>query len=87
MKRQVIEDTSFETLETLADYAVKQLQDRLLSELLPGCRVQLRLEKPRAIAFADAPVVEVIRQMHAGSEKPKKAAVMPELHVTKPYVS
>ncbi|TKA75089.1 hypothetical protein B0A55_05601 [Friedmanniomyces simplex] len=63
---QITQDTSFETLESLADFTVKQLQKRLLNHLLPGSQVQLRLEKPRAIAFADAPAVEVFRETPSG---------------------
>ncbi|KAK5714632.1 hypothetical protein LTR15_010815 [Elasticomyces elasticus] len=64
---QITQDTSFETLESLADFTVTQLQTRLLSEMLPGSQVQLRFEKPRAIAFADAPAVEVFRETPGGS--------------------
>ncbi|KAK5679066.1 hypothetical protein LTS10_008722 [Elasticomyces elasticus] len=63
---QITQDTSFETLETLADFTVTQLQKRLLSDVLPGSQVQLRFEKPRAIAFADAPAVEVFRETPGG---------------------
>ncbi|KAK0939385.1 hypothetical protein LTR29_009001 [Friedmanniomyces endolithicus] len=59
---QITQDTSFETLESLAEFTVKQLQERLLNKMLPGSQVRLRLEKPRAIAFADAPAVEVFRE-------------------------
>ncbi|KAK5705239.1 hypothetical protein LTR97_002356 [Elasticomyces elasticus] len=63
---QITQDTSFETLESLADFTVIHLQKRLLSEMLPGSQVQLRFEKPRAIAFADAPAVEVFRETPGG---------------------
>ncbi|KAK5122904.1 hypothetical protein LTR85_003469 [Meristemomyces frigidus] len=91
---EIIDSTSFGTLETLADHTVRQLQDQLLNQLLPVCRVQLRLEKPRAIAFADAPMVEVIRQTQARSGDSKRrptvpvtgAATEPQLYIIKPYV-
>ncbi|KAK4504491.1 hypothetical protein PRZ48_005407 [Zasmidium cellare] len=60
---QIIQDTSFETLETLADFTVVQLRKKMLDSVLPGTRVQLRIEKPRAIAWADAPAVEVLRDV------------------------
>ncbi|KAK5129908.1 hypothetical protein LTR08_002709 [Meristemomyces frigidus] len=60
---KIIEETSYETLETLADHAINQLQEVALGQLPPGSSIRLRIEKPRAIAFADAPVVEVLRQL------------------------
>ncbi|KAK5724172.1 hypothetical protein LTR17_013553 [Elasticomyces elasticus] len=64
---QITQETSFETLESLADFTVTQLQKRLLNDMLPGSQVQLRFEKPRAIAFADAPAVEVFRNTPGGN--------------------
>lgn len=57
-----MQDTSFETLESLANFTITQLQKRLLYQM-PGSRVHLRLEKPRAIPFADCPAVEILREM------------------------
>ncbi|KAH9828496.1 Dihydroneopterin aldolase [Teratosphaeria destructans] len=59
---QIIEATQFETLETLAEFTVREMQKRMLNAVLPGSAVQLRLEKPRAIAFADSPAVEIFRE-------------------------
>ncbi|KAK1060334.1 hypothetical protein LTR74_011966 [Friedmanniomyces endolithicus] len=64
---QITQDTTFETLESLAEFTVKQLQERLLNKILPGSQVHLRLEKPRAIPFADAPAVEVFRETPGGA--------------------
>ncbi|KAK4952970.1 hypothetical protein LTR10_008675 [Elasticomyces elasticus] len=97
---QITQDTSFETLESLADFTVTQLQVRLLSNVLPGSQVQLRFEKPRAIAFADAPAVEVFRETPGGSSAKRllptgTPAIEPdadettaeqELSVIRPYV-
>ncbi|KAK3650999.1 hypothetical protein LTR56_006051 [Elasticomyces elasticus] len=97
---QITQDTSFETLESLADFTVTQLQKRLLSDMLPGSQVQLRFEKPRAIAFADAPAVEVFRQTPCGGSAKRvlptgTPAIEPdadgttaeqELSVIRPYV-
>ncbi|KAK5110572.1 hypothetical protein LTR62_005765 [Meristemomyces frigidus] len=84
--RQIIQDTEFETLESLADYTVKTLQSEMLSEQFPGSRVGLRLEKPRAIAFADAPAVEVLRTTPG---RPSGDVLMarskPSLQIIKPY--
>lgn len=60
---QIIEATSFETLESLAEHTVKLLREQLLDEAMPGGRVRLRLSKPRAIVFADAPAVEIVREI------------------------
>lgn len=60
---KIVQDTSFETLETLADFTVVQLRKKMLDEVLPGTRVHLKIEKPRAIAWADAPAVEVVRDV------------------------
>ncbi|EME83395.1 uncharacterized protein MYCFIDRAFT_121387, partial [Pseudocercospora fijiensis CIRAD86] len=59
----IIKQTAFETLETLADFTVTQLRKKILDAVLPGTKVQLRIEKPRAIAWADAPVVEIVRDV------------------------
>ena len=74
MHSQIMQDTSFETLESLADFTVTQLQKRLLNQMLPGSQVQLRLEKPRAIAFADAPAVEVFRTTPGGKRTTRSQA-------------
>lgn len=73
----------------------------MLNEILPRCQVRLRLEKPRAIAFADAPAVEVIRvtagdkqTLRSGHPLPitvstkgsDEVGSLPGLHVIKPYV-
>jgi dihydroneopterin aldolase len=58
---QIIQDTTFETLEKLVEFTYQQLRTKVLDATFPGARVQLRIEKPRAIAFADAPAVEISR--------------------------
>ncbi|KXT16594.1 hypothetical protein AC579_6637 [Pseudocercospora musae] len=60
---EIMKQTAFETLETLADFTVTQLRKKMLDAVLPGTKVQLRIEKPRAIAWADAPVVEIMRDV------------------------
>ncbi|CAK4031806.1 hypothetical protein AC578_5716 [Lecanosticta acicola] len=70
---QVIQETSFETLEMLADFTISQLRKKMLDAVLPGARVQLRIEKPRAIAFADAPAVEIIRDVPSSEDQAKRA--------------
>lgn len=40
----------------------------MLDRILTRGQVQLRLEKPRAIVWAEAPAVEVIRQIPGGNQ-------------------
>lgn len=40
----------------------------MLDQMLPQGQVQLRLEKPRAIVWADAPAVEVFRESPGGKQ-------------------
>lgn len=69
---QIIQETSFETLEMLADFTITQLRKKMLDAVLPGTRVQLRIEKPRAVAFADAPAVEIVRDVPYSREQSKR---------------
>ncbi|KAF1824112.1 uncharacterized protein K489DRAFT_173644 [Dissoconium aciculare CBS 342.82] len=58
---EIIEKTSFETLESLIEFAYSELRRQLLDENLPGASFRLQIAKPRAIIFADAPSVEIHR--------------------------
>lgn len=66
---EIISQTSFETLETLADFTISQLRKKLLDNVVPGTRVHLKIEKPRAIAWAEAPIVEVARDVPVAKSK------------------
>lgn len=78
-----MERTSFETLETLIEYLFSELRKSTLDENLPGAEFHLRIAKPRAIAFADAPVVEIVREI---PRKPSTTAAAPDvLCILKPY--
>ncbi|OQO14243.1 hypothetical protein B0A48_01119 [Cryoendolithus antarcticus] len=57
----IIEKTDFETLESLAEHAFVSLRGRLND--MKADVVGLRFEKPAAIAFADAAVVEIRRRV------------------------
>nr|OQO27885.1 hypothetical protein B0A51_05198 [Rachicladosporium sp. CCFEE 5018] len=62
-----IEKTAFETLESLAEHVYALLRGKL--EAMPLARadvVQLLFEKPAAIAFADAAVVQIRRRLTPG---------------------
>ncbi|KAK6411022.1 hypothetical protein LTR95_018141 [Oleoguttula sp. CCFEE 5521] len=57
----IVERTDFETLESLAEHAFISLKGRLND--IKADVVGLRFEKPAAIAFADAAVVEIRRRL------------------------
>ncbi|GAB7341303.1 hypothetical protein MBLNU457_7573t1 [Dothideomycetes sp. NU457] len=58
---KIVEPTSFETLESLILYTVNRLYVGLMSSKMPESNLRLRVEKPMAIPFAEAPVIEVFR--------------------------
>ncbi|KAI9717889.1 MAG: hypothetical protein M1812_004416 [Candelaria pacifica] len=58
---KVAEESSFETLESLATKVASILIKHLVFPMTPGADVHLKLEKPGAIHFADAPAIEIIR--------------------------
>ncbi|KJX92201.1 dihydroneopterin aldolase family protein [Zymoseptoria brevis] len=77
----IIEPTTYETLETLIEYTVTELRKRVLDQDFPGATLRLRMEKPRAIAWAEAPGLEVTRVIPSAGKASKAA----ELRVVKPY--
>jgi dihydroneopterin aldolase len=88
---QIVEESSFETLESLGDFATKALLGDLLEQGHVGAVVTIRLEKPKAIPFADAAVVEV-RRTTAETEQSTVSAMQSErsgsgkkLNIIKPY--
>lgn len=56
---QFIEESRYETLELLAQHAIRLLSEDFWSKGYGSPTVRLRLEKPKAIVFADAAVVEL----------------------------
>lgn len=65
---QTIEESSFETLESLAEHVWNRILTLFLQTHVPllgteihDVHVRIRLEKPSAVTFADAPVIEIIR--------------------------
>jgi len=56
---QIVEKTDFETLETLVEYTFKELRPVFERRGIKPSVVHLRFEKPCAVPFADAPVIEV----------------------------
>jgi len=61
MLTKVIEESSFETLESLATTVVAQLMDDFVRPVSPGANIRLRVTKPMAVPFADAPAIEIFR--------------------------
>ncbi|KAK3676765.1 hypothetical protein LTR78_003542 [Recurvomyces mirabilis] len=84
---QIIQHTAFETLESLADHTVKELQTQLLGSSFPGSQIRLHLAKPRAIAFADAPAVEVSRRTLGPpiTSALQQTSEVPVMQVIRPY--
>lgn len=87
-----VQHSSFETLESLADVATKDLMDALVSRGFGEVCVSLRLEKPKAIAFADAAVVE-LRRFNSRMEQAQMSTVPATqstlargLKILRPYV-
>jgi dihydroneopterin aldolase len=60
---QIIEGTSYGTLESLAAHTIEKMRSKVPGG---GSRVRLRLAKLRAIAFAEASAVEVVRTFGDG---------------------
>ncbi|OCL02078.1 hypothetical protein AOQ84DRAFT_305424 [Glonium stellatum] len=58
---KAIEESSFETLESLATKVVSQLMDDFVRPFSPGANIRLRVTKPMAVPFADAPSIEIFR--------------------------
>ncbi|GAB7350206.1 hypothetical protein MBLNU459_g0865t1 [Dothideomycetes sp. NU459] len=58
---QSIEPTAFETLESLAVHVIRTLYKKYSPLKGKGTTVRLRFEKPQAVPFAEAPVIEIFR--------------------------
>ena len=84
-----MEPTCFETLESLILYTVNRLYRNLLSAKVPESSLRLRVEKPMAISFAEAPVIEVFRTAEQMKSQCKELdqSSEPKLHIVKPYPS
>ncbi|WPH00883.1 Hypothetical protein R9X50_00371500 [Acrodontium crateriforme] len=62
---ETIQGTEFETLETLVQFTMERIRTyfKTTDEVTSGSVVKLRLAKPQAVGFADAPAVEVCRRI------------------------
>lgn len=59
--KQIIDPTDFETLESLAVHILKELYQSYEPLKQDKTTIRLRLEKPQAVPWADAPAIEVFR--------------------------
>jgi dihydroneopterin aldolase len=59
---QLISDSSFQTIESLLAWLVDELRDQFFTkEADDESWIRLRISKPQAVPFADAPAVEIMR--------------------------
>ena len=58
---QIIDQTAYETLESLALHVVQELFRVYAPLQQSGTSIRLSLAKPQAVPFADAPAIEVYR--------------------------
>ena len=60
--QQIVSATEYETLESLLAFVVQELRSKFFDkEEDQGAYIRLRMEKPMAVPFADAPAVEITR--------------------------
>jgi dihydroneopterin aldolase len=60
--QQLISDSSFQTIESLLAWLVDELREKFFTkEADDDAWIRLRIAKPHAVPFADAPAVEIMR--------------------------
>lgn len=59
----MISDSAFETLEAMSTKIYEEVEVSLGAMLEDTACLRFTLEKPLAVPFADAPCVEVVRQI------------------------
>lgn len=58
----LISETSFQTIESMLEWVMQQLREKFFNkDTDKSTVVRLRIEKPMAVPFADAPAVEITR--------------------------
>jgi dihydroneopterin aldolase len=63
---QIVSATAYETLESLLAFVVQELKSKFfVKEEDQNAYIRLRMEKPMAVPFADAPAVEVTRPLRS----------------------
>ncbi|KAI8932495.1 hypothetical protein NX059_010677 [Plenodomus lindquistii] len=64
---QLVAETSFQTIESLLAWLMEELRQRFFTrDQDQDAWVRLRVAKPLAVPFADAPAVEIVRPVRAG---------------------
>jgi dihydroneopterin aldolase len=88
----IVQESSFETLESLGDFVAKQFISELHHQFYSdSAEIRLRLEKPKAIPFADAAVVEIrkstreAKQVAVSETQAAKSRSEKKLTIIKPY--
>ncbi|EKG12834.1 hypothetical protein MPH_10077 [Macrophomina phaseolina MS6] len=61
MVLQAAQYTGYETLEALAEKVAWVLFKDYIAGQSPGSNLRIRIEKPTAVPFADAPAIEIYR--------------------------
>jgi dihydroneopterin aldolase len=74
---QCIVESSFQTLESMASFFAKKILDEFVSSVSPDAHVRLRLEKPMAIANAEAPAVEIVRYLAKSTLQERQQFAVP----------
>ncbi|KAH6639600.1 hypothetical protein C7974DRAFT_135014 [Boeremia exigua] len=63
---QIVSATAYETLESLLAFVVQELKTKFfVKEEDQSAYIRLRMEKPMAVPFADAPAVEITRSLRS----------------------
>ncbi|KAJ9636270.1 hypothetical protein H2201_006249 [Coniosporium apollinis] len=57
---ETVGNSNFETLESLATTVAAKIEAEFFQNNLPGASIRLRVEKPVAVPFADAPAIEIV---------------------------
>lgn len=65
--QQLISGSSFQTIESLVAWVIEELRQKFFTqEADQGAWIKLRVGKPHAVPFADAPAVEIARPVRLG---------------------
>ena len=93
---EFVQESSFETLESLGGFVAEMLalevQEQVCVHPDYDGEIRLRLKKPKAIPFADAAVVEVVRPTMEGEHlvvsetQAAKRGFSKRLNIIKPYI-
>ena len=66
---QLISESSYQTIESLLAWVIKELKERFFTAADDqDAWIRLRIEKPLAVPFADAPAVEITRPVRSSQE-------------------